>query len=394
LKKIVVVGGSLAGLRSVQALRRMGFEGRIVAIGAEARPAYDRPPLSKEVLDGKWEAERTALLRPDDEDLDVEWRLGARAIGLDAKTRRVRLEDGSDEDYDGLVIATGARARSLPGTADLEGVHTLRTLEDCLAIRGELESGPKVAVVGAGFIGAEVAATCRGRGLEVTMIEALPVPLERALGADMGHLIADLHRDQGVDLRLGVGVAGFKGSARVERVELTDGSAVEADVVVVGIGVVPETDWLGGSGLTLQDGVLCDERCAAGPGVVAAGDVARWPNPLFGETMRLEHWTNATEQADAAAATLLAGEGGSDAYAPVPFFWSDQYDRKIQFGGRGGPGDEVRIVDGSIKDRRFVMLYGRAGRLTGVLGMNRPRLVMKYRNLIREQTAFAEAVEA
>lgn len=393
LETVLIVGGSLAGLRAAEALRRHGFEGRLCVVGAEDRPPYDRPPLSKEVLAGTWAPERCAL--PCEEGLEIDWRLGQPAVGLDLAARRVRLADGGDVAWDGLVIATGASPRELPGQPHLEGLFTLRTLDDALALRAAFEGGPRVAVVGAGFIGAEVAATCRGRGLQVAMVEALPVPLERALGARMGGLVAALHRDHGVDLRLGVGVRRVLGDRRVEGLELSDGSRVDADVVVVGIGVRPETRWLEGSGIALDDGVLCDAACrASAPGVVAAGDVARWPNPRFDEVMRLEHWTHATEQADAAARTLLAGEGGAEPFAPVPFFWSDQYDRKIQFAGRASADDAMQVVDGSIEERRFVALYERGGRLRGVLGMNRPRLVMKARALLREDARFADAVAA
>jgi NADPH-dependent 2,4-dienoyl-CoA reductase/sulfur reductase-like enzyme len=394
LETVVVVGASLAGLRSVQALRRRGFGGRIVAVGAERHPAYDRPPLSKEVLAGKWDAGRTALLRPEDEGLEVDWRLGVRAASLDLGARRIHLEGGGTLGFDGLVVATGATARALPLGAGLAGVHTLRTLDDCLALRAELDRSPRVAVIGAGFIGAEVAATCRARGLEVAMVEALPLPLGRALGGALGETVAALHRDHGVDLRCGVSVEAVTGGERVEQVALSDGSRLAADVVVVGVGAAPATDWLEGSGLTLDDGVVCDAACRAAPGVVAAGDVARFAHAGFGERVRLEHWTNATEQADAAAAALLAGEGAAAPYAPVPFFWSDQYDRKIQLAGRGAEGDDTAVVDGSLAERRFVLLYGRAGRLAGVLGMNRPRLVMKYRKLLREGVSFEEALRA
>ena len=226
-----------------------------------------------------------------------------------------------------------------------------------------------MAVVGAGFIGAEVAATARERGLEVTVIEALPVPLGRVLGTEIGTVCADVHRDHGVDLRLGVGVDGFGGHGRVERVNLSDGTSVDADVVVVGIGVVPNTEWLEGSGLTLDNGVVCDETCLAAPGIAAAGDVARWPNPLFGETMRVEHWDNAIAQGQHAALRLLQADDEAQPYAPVPWFWSDQYDRKIQLAGRAAPDDEVRIITGSTEERRFAALYGRAGRLVGRPGL-------------------------
>ncbi|MDX1649028.1 MAG: FAD-dependent oxidoreductase, partial [Myxococcota bacterium] len=327
--------------------------------------------------------------------LELEWRTGCAAVGLDPAARRLRLEDGSEEAWDGLVIATGATPRELPGQPVLDGLFTLRTLDDALRLRAALDAGPRVAVVGAGFIGAEVAATCRERGLEVAMVEALPVPLERAIGTTLGGLMADVHRDHGVDLRLGAGVRRVLGERRVEGLELSDGSRIPADVVVVGIGVRPETRWLEESGIALDDGVLCDAACrASAPGVVAAGDVARWPNLRFDEVMRLEHWTNASEQADAAARTLLAGEGGAEPFTPVPFFWSDQYDRKIQFAGRASSDDAMRVVDGSLEERRFVVLYERGGRLRGVLGMNRARLVMKGRRLLREDAPFEEALAA
>ena len=245
------------------------------------------------------------------DDLDLDWRLGQRATGLDLAERSVLLGGGERLRFDGLVIATGASPKRLPGTDHLDGVHTLRTLDDCLEIRAELERSPRrVAVVGAGFIGAEVAATCRGLGIDVSLIEALPVPLERGLGPEMGAVVADLHRDHGVDVRLGVGVVLIEGGDRVERIRLTDGAVLDIDVVVVGIGVTPNTSWLEGSGLTIDNGVLCDATCTAAPGVVAAGDVARWPNPRFDEIMRVEHWDNAIAMGAHAARSLLAGDGG------------------------------------------------------------------------------------
>jgi NADPH-dependent 2,4-dienoyl-CoA reductase/sulfur reductase-like enzyme len=218
------------------------------------------------------------------------------------------------------------------------------------------------------------------------------VPLARGLGTRMGEVCGALHRDHGVDLRCGVGVAALEGAERVERVRLSDGSAVAADLVVVGIGVAPETDWLAGSGLAIDDGVVCDATCTAAPGIVAAGDVARWWNPLFEESMRVEHWTNAVEQGDAAAATLLAAPGGAPAFAPVPYFWSDQYDVKIQFAGRAQADDEVRVVHGSLEQRRFVALYARSGRLTGALALSRPRLLVAYRKLLQQRPTLDEAL--
>jgi len=248
--------------------------------------------------------------------------------------------------------------------------------------------------VGAGFIGAEVAASCRARGLEVTLLEPLPAPLARGLGEAMGGVVAALHRDHGVELRCGVGVTGFEGAGRVERLTLSDGSKLAADLVVVGVGAAPETAWLEGSGLRIADGVVCDSYCAAAPGVFAAGDVARWHNPLFGEEMRIEHWSNAVEQGSYVAERLAGSDVGAQPFAPVPFFWSDQYDVKIQFAGRMRGDDELRVVAGSLEERKFTALYGREGRLTGVLTFSRPRDLAKYRRLIAERSDFASALSA
>lgn len=395
LQNVVIVGGSLAGLRSAEALRRQGYDGRLVLLGAEPERPYDRPPLSKEVLRGAREPDQIALARPEAFDaLDLDLRLGQRAEALAPDDRSVRIEGGETLAYDGLVIATGAYARPLPGAPRLPGIHTLRTLDDCLALRAELSGSPRVAVVGAGFIGAEVAATCRQLGLDVTLIESLETPMARVLNAEIGAFCAQVHRDAGVDVRLGIGVAALEGTERVERVRLADGSAVEADVVVVGIGAVPETRWLEGSGLEIADGVVCDESCATkAPGVVAAGDVARWFHRGYGESIRVEHWTHAVEQAEAAAARLLAGEAGATPFTPIPFVWSDQFDLKIQSAGRLAPDDEMVIAHGSLEERRFVALFGRNGKLSGALAVNRVRQLMGYRRLMRENATWEQALE-
>jgi NADPH-dependent 2,4-dienoyl-CoA reductase/sulfur reductase-like enzyme len=395
LSKIVVVGGSLAGLRAVETLRRSGFGGELVLIGAEKHLPYDRPPLSKEILKGIWDADKLALRRQPWEDLRLDLRLGRRATALDPSAKSVALDDGTREHYDALLIATGAFARRLRDQPELEGLFTLRSLDDALALRAAFERGPRVVVVGAGFIGAEVAAAARTRGLAVTVVEPLPVPLARGLGERMGSICAELHRDHGVDLRCGVGVAAVEGAGRVEGVRLADGTRVPADVVVVGIGAAPDTRWLETSGLRIDDGVVCDEYCAAGPpGVFAAGDVARWHNPLFGESMRVEHWSNAVEQGVYVGERLAGSAAGASPFAPVPFFWSDQYDVKIQFAGRMRGDDEVRVVAGSLAERKFTALYGRAGRLTGVLCFSRPRDLAKYRRLIAARASFDDAVAA
>lgn len=393
LNRVVVVGASLAGLRAAETLRRDGYEGALVLVGAEPHLPYDRPPLSKQVLTGEWDADRAFLRDPAVyDDLGLELVLGRRATALDTTARTVVLDDGARLDFDGLVIATGARPRRLPGTEQLEGVHTLRTLDDAVAIRASLASSPRVVVVGAGFIGSEVAAGCRHHGMEVTVLEALPVPLTPVLGAEMGAACARLHADHGVEVRGGVTVDGFVGSGRVEGVRLADGTVVPADLVVVGIGVSPDTGWLESSGIELADGVVVDSTCAtAVEGVVAAGDVARWPSRRYGTDLRVEHWTNAAEQGRAAAKRLLHGEAGVEPYDPVPFFWSDQYDTTVQFAGHTRPGDRVEVVDGRVDDLAFVALYGGETGVTGVLGFARPRLVNRYRRLLAGGATWEEA---
>jgi NADPH-dependent 2,4-dienoyl-CoA reductase/sulfur reductase-like enzyme len=389
---IVVVGGSLAGLRAAEVLRAEGFGGTVVVVGDELHLPYDRPPLSKQVLAGTQPPEAAAL--PLADDLDLTWELGVRATGLSVGDRRVELGDGRSLAYDGLVIATGATPRRLPGWPELAGVHVLRTIDDCLALRADLEAGPgRVLVVGAGFIGSEVAATARGLGADVTVVEPLAAPVVRALGEAMGGVLADVHRDHGVDVRLGVGVESVAGGERVGSVRLGDGTTVDADVVVVGIGVVPNSGWLAGSGLTIGDGVVCDATCLAAPGVVAAGDIARWPHPLHGE-VRIEHWDNAQDQGGHAARTLLAdlAGGAGEPYAPVPWFWSDQYDRKLQVAGRTGADCDVEVVAGSVTDRRFVALYGRGDQLVAVLGMNMPAKVMRWRQHLTDGTTWEQAL--
>ncbi|MFM7069172.1 MAG: NAD(P)/FAD-dependent oxidoreductase, partial [Actinomycetes bacterium] len=293
-------------------------------------------------------------------------------------------------EVDGVVVATGAAVRELPD-ARFGGVFGLRTGEDALALRAALERQPeRVVVIGAGFIGAEVAATCRGRGLDVTMIEVASTPLQRVLPPQAGAFIADLHRDEGVDVRLGVGVGRLlaDNSGQVRGVELADGDSIAAEVVVVGIGVTPVVDWLASTDLRLDDGVQCDATMLAAPGVVACGDVARWPNPRFDENMRVEQWENAVEQGGHAGRRLLddlAGRAGTP-FDPVPWFWSDQFDRKIQPAGRPASTDEFVVVDGTLEDRRFAALFRRGDRCTAVLGVNRPRHVVQARMRLAETT--------
>jgi 3-phenylpropionate/trans-cinnamate dioxygenase ferredoxin reductase subunit len=390
---VTIVGASLAGYRAAETLRRDGFEGRISLIGDEHHAPYDRPPLSKKYLAGDLDDDRLALTTAEKlADLQLDLRLGCSATGLDVAGRTLEV-GGVAEPFDGLVIATGTRCRTLPGTAGLAGVHTLRTRDDAAAIRDALADGARrLMVVGAGFIGAEVASTAIGRGAEVTMVEALEAPFGRVLGVEMGAVMADVHRHHGVDLRTGVSVDEVLGDGRVAGVRLADGATLDVDLLIVGIGVVPNTEWLEGSGLTLDNGVVCDGTCLAAPGVVAAGDVARWPNPRYGELMRVEHWDNAVQQGVHAARRLLQSDEEATPFAPVPWFWSDQYDRKVQLAGRPHPDDEVRVVAGSTAEHRFAAFYGRDGRFTAALGMNRPRQVMQSKGLLEAGTSWDEAL--
>src|SRR6187402_3134790 len=366
MRDVAIVGASLAGLRAAESLRTAGFDGSITVIGDEPHMPYDRPPLSKRLLAGEWEVDRISLRKPDDiASLDVDWRLSTRAVGLDLARRRVVLDGGEHLRFEGAILATGSRPRSLPGQADLPDVVVLRSVDDSLDLRERIAGGGKrVVVIGAGFIGLEVAATARKLGNEVLVLEAAPAPLIRGLGATMGAAIAAVHGDHGVEVRCGVSIEGLQPGA-----VLIDGGWHEpADVVVVGIGVAPATGWLAESGLEIRDGVVCGSDLNAGvPMVYAAGDIVRWFNPLFEEEMRVEHWTNAAEQGALAATNLLAEATGqrTTPYAPVPFFWSEQYDRRIQFLGRASGDDDVQIVSGSVEARQFVALYGRNGRLRG-----------------------------
>lgn len=407
---VAVVGASLAGLRTVQGLRDVGFSGSITLIGEELHQPYDRPPLSKQVLAGTWPPERTVLADHHLlHELGVEARLGRRAVALDVAERRLDLEDGTSVTADRVVIATGAWARRLPGTESQPGVRVLRTLDDCAALRDRLEAagpGARVVVVGAGFIGAEVAATCSELGCRVTVVEALPVPLGTVLGEEVGLAVSGFHARHGVRLLTGVGVAAVHppGGAEAEeeegaagRVVLLDGTSLPADVVVVGIGVVPAVEWLADSGLAIENGVVCDASLFAAPGVVAAGDLARWHWRHHGENelTRIEHWEVAAQMGAAAARSLMAGSAAAPAFDPVPYFWSDQYKLRIQVLGRPLPTDDVAVVDGSLdaEDGKFVAVYGRRGRISAALGVSRPRKLMAFRPLLMEGASFDDAVK-
>ncbi len=380
-----MVGASLAGLSAARSLRKQGYDGRLVVIGEELHRPYDRPPLSKEFLAGIL-GEAELALESADEDLAAEWLLGVRATGLDHTERAVRLADGREVRADGVVIATGAAARTLPGSEGLAGVHTLRTLDDARALRGELAEGGRLVVIGGGFIGAEVASTARALGLDVTVVEAAPTPLAGPLGEAMGAVVSGLHTDHGVRLLCGAGVKGLSGETRVDAVLLEDGRSIPADIVVVGVGARPCVEWLAGSGIALDNGVKCgaDGRTSLA-GVVAVGDCANWYDPRTAAHRRVEHWTGARERPDAAVATLLAG-GAVEPGAPrPPYFWSDQYGVKIQFAGHAAGADSVTTV--SYTHRQVLAVYRRAGHPVAVLGMNQPRLFTRWRKQIASTTS-------
>ncbi|MCF1592682.1 NAD(P)/FAD-dependent oxidoreductase [Streptomyces muensis] len=391
MRSITVVGASLAGLSTVRALRAEGYDGEIVVVGEERHDPYDRPPLSKDFLKGDVDAAALALSDADEyEILDAQWLLGERAVRLDPVARTVTLGGGRHVRTDGVVVATGASPRTLPGTDGLAGVHTLRTLDDAQALRAELLDGrPRVVVIGAGFIGAEVASTARGLGLHVTVVEALEVPLERQLGREMGLVCSSLHSDHGVRLLRGTGVAELVGEGRVTGVRLADGRLLPADIVVAGVGVRPNTDWLAGSGVQIDDGVVCDAGCSTGvPGVVAVGDVARCPNPFTGRHARIEHWSNATEQAKTAARTLLTGVS-APAPLTAPYFWSDQYGVRIQVAGHVAPGAEPEVVEGDVDSRAFTAVYRREGTPVAVLSLNQPKFFNRLRRTLVPAAAAA-----
>ncbi|WP_369269584.1 NAD(P)/FAD-dependent oxidoreductase [Streptomyces sp. R11] len=387
MRTVAVVGASLAGLSAARSLRKQGYDGRLVVIGDELHRPYDRPPLSKEFLAGTL-GETELALETDDEDLRAEWLLGTRAVGLDRTERAVRLADGHQVRADGVVLATGAAARTLPGSEGLSGVHTLRTLDDARALRDELARGGRLVVIGGGFIGAEVASTAYALGLEVTVVEVAPTPLAGPLGETMGAVVSALHADHGVRLLCGVGVKGLSGETRVDAVLLEDGRSLPADIVVVGVGARPCVQWLDGSGVELDNGVKCgaDGRTSLA-GVVAVGDCANWYDPRAGFHRRVEHWTGARERPDAAVATLLAGGAVAPGVPRPPYFWSDQYGVKIQFVGHAAGADSVTVEAGAADDRDVLAVYRRAGDPVAVLGMNQPRLFTRWRKQLAAATS-------
>ena len=365
-------------------------------MGDEKHLPYDRPPLSKEVLTGEKEP-ADAVFRPASyfEEQEIELRLGSAAAGWDAESRTVILADGEKLGYEAAVIATGARARTLPGTGGLPGVHVMRTVDDAKAIRASLETARRLAVVGAGFIGSEVAASARSRGLEVDILEAAEQPLAAAVGREVGERCAALHARYGVGLRCGTGVTGVREEENQLAVETSDGSEVRCETVVVGIGVIPNVEWLEGSGVAVERGaVVCDQFLRTSlDGVYAVGDLAEWDNPRFGRRMRVEHWTNTVEQAAAVARNICRALDGEEpvSYEGVPYFWSDQYGHRLQLAGLAG--DDVTFVDDPPDEPALLALYREGDCLAGVFAIDRTAPLMKLRRLLLKGASFQEALQ-
>ncbi|MFI7643939.1 NAD(P)/FAD-dependent oxidoreductase [Nonomuraea sp. NPDC049400] len=389
MRHVAIVGASLAGVSAAEGLRTRGYQGRITLIDAESRAPYDKPPLSKGALAGDVELHATAL-RPPEWYVEnaVDLRLGTRVTGLDDSARQLRTQAGEAIEYDGLVVATGATARRLRGCcAQPELLHMLRSVDDASRLRGALRPGRHLVVVGGGFIGLEAAATARGLGVEVTVVETAPTLLSRAFPATVGHWFADLHQRNGVRVICGTAVEEITVGRCGYKVRLAE-ETLSADVVLTGIGAAPAIDWLSGSGVELGNGVRCAPDLSTGvPGVVAAGDVAHWYNEALGESMRVEHWTNAVEQGRHAVGTLL---GDREAYRAVPYFWTDQHDAKVRFVGRAAATDDVAI--GRPKDGSLIALFGRNGVLRGAACINAARELGTFRAAIDDRVAWHDAV--
>lgn len=392
IRNLVVVGGSLAGLRAVQSARETGFDGTITLVGAEEHAPYDRTLLSKGFLSAEARPAVPVYYDPAalTGELGAELVLGSPATQLDTEGRAVVLGNGRRIGYEALVIATGVRARTLPGSGGLAGVHTLRTVADADAIRDRLATAGHVVIVGGGFVGSEVASSAHARGLKVTVVDADPTPLSGVVGREMALACSSLHSAYGTDLRTGVGVHWIEGRGQVERVALTDGSIVPADLVVVGIGSVAVTDWLAGSGVTVLDGVVCDRYLRTGvPGVHAAGDLAHWQNTFSHRRMRVEHWSSAAAQGSAAGRNAVSPDDPVPCPV-VPYFWSDWYGNRIQCAGTTA-GDPAEVL-GDPGAHRFVALYREDDRLAGVLAMNDKGAFARYRAQVRAKAAWTDAL--
>ncbi|MBE1536968.1 NAD(P)/FAD-dependent oxidoreductase [Actinomadura algeriensis] len=389
--RTVIVGAGLAGLRIAERLRRLGHGGPITLVGAEPHRPYDRPPLSKALLTRDEDpaddpAQAAPLRNAPYEELGLDLRTGVRATALDPRARTVALDDGGTVGYGRLVIATGLRPRMLPGFEGRGGVHVLRSFEDCLALRAGLRAARRVVVVGGGVLGCEIAAAARALGAEVALVEVLGAPMAAALGPEVGEAVAALHRDRGVAVHCPARVARPEGGRRVTGVALEDGTVLPADLVVVAAGAVPDTGWLEGAGLNLDDGVLCDRTGrASARDVWAAGDVARMPRPSGPGTVRLEHWTAAADTAALVAGNLVAAPGERHELSAVPYFWSDQHGVKIQCLGMPNHGDRLTVVTGAPESARFLGLYSSGGTVTGAVAMNMPGPIARCRKAVGDR---------
>ncbi len=381
----VIVGAGLTGGGAAATLRQEGFDGRVVLIGAESQPPYERPPLSKDYLRGESSFQSTLVQSPDFYgENSIETWFGVRATRVDAAEKVVDLDGGESVAYDGLLIATGGRNRhfAIPGL-DLEGIYDLRTAVDCDRIRAEIAPGRKAVVVGMGFIGSEVAASLRQSGVDVVVVDRNKVPLRRVLGEEVGGVMEGVHRDHGTTLIFEDTVAAFEGAGRVERVTTQGGSRIECDFAVVGLGIEPVTDLLAGTGAEIDNGIVVDEFCRTGvEGIYAAGDVANHYHPVFERRIRVEHWQNALNQGPAAARSML---GKGEPYDEVPWFWSDQYDFNLQYAGFHTEWDEL-VVRGSMEERDFVAFYRKDGRVLAAVAANRGRDLRRSMRLIKDQS--------
>lgn len=383
IEGVVVVGAALGGISVAEALRAGGYADPVQLIDADPQPQFDRPPLSKQVLTGAWSPQR-ALLRTSEQivALGVVIQAGRRAVGLDRSRKRVLLEDGRYLSYGALVIATGARARSLPATNGLSGVHVLRGMSDALVLRRAMQAARSVAVIGAGFIGTEVAAAARGYGLPVTLIDRMPAFLSRVCGSQFGAAVARMHRERGVDIRLGVGIERLIGASQVEAIMLSDRTRVSADLVVVGIGAEPNVEWLAGAGLPLSNGIDCDACGRAAPDIYAVGDVANWQVGTGASRRRIEQWSSAVEQARAVAACIIDPASAQRYVRPPPYVWSDQYGVKLQFAGDFDAARAQEFYVAGQKPTQFAALYFDGDRLQALATCDWPGLFVKGRRLV------------
>ncbi|MCW2800814.1 MAG: hcaD [Aeromicrobium sp.] len=389
VRRLVIVGGSLTAARVATEARRIGFDGFITIIGSETNPPYDRPPLSKGFLTSAAVPNLDHHLA-DPVGMDVTLLTGTVATSLDSRSRIVRTSRG-DVPYDALVIATGSAPRVLETSRGLEGITTLRHVEDAMRIRSALQPGARIVVIGAGFIGGEVASSAKARGADVTLVEATPLPLANAVGPLVAERLAYLHRQYGVELNTDCEVREFVGSKHVEKVRLSDGTTIAADLVVVGIGVEPATGWLRGSGVAISDGVACTPYLESTvPGVYAAGDVARWVNPWSGRSTRLEHWTSAGDQAVAVVRNALTTD--RQPCSVTPYFWSEWYGHKIQL--LGEPAHEVELLGAGGATDPFIAQYRFDGQLVGAFGLDRTGSVMKLRKAIDDRSSWQSMLRA